>query len=240
MTPRPRLALALLVLSLGAAGPLVADEKGDEARRRTIAVTGRGEVRAPPDRATLSLAVETTGAHAGEAATENARRSTAVVSALRAGLVPDAVVTTSRYTVEPRYETTRPGESAPRITGYVVRNQVTVEKAPIDRVGALVDAAVTAGANRIEGLTFSFSKQDELTRAALEKAGADARAQAESVARGLGVHLKEVVTATTSTGPIGYHAGFAPMTAEMRAAPTPVEAGEATVAATLQVTYAIE
>ncbi len=58
--------------------------------------------------------------------------------------------------------------------------------APIDQVGALIDAAVAAGANHVGGLQFSFAKQDELLRTALEKAGADARAQAESVARGFG------------------------------------------------------
>ncbi len=241
MPPRWRLLLVVpLLLALGVAEPLGADEKVREGRR-TIAVTGRGEVRATPDRAALSFAVDTTGPRAADAATENARRSTAVAAALRSVLGAQAAVGTARYSVEPRYESTRPGESAPRITGYVVRNQVAVQDAPIDRVGALIDAAVAAGANRVEGLTFTFAKQDELARSALEKAGADARAQAESVARGLGVRLKEVVAATTSTGPIPVRRfEGAPMVAEARAVPTPIEPGEATVAATLQVTYSIE
>src|SRR5213078_1350554 len=84
-----------------------------------------------------------------------------------------------------RYETSRPGETRePRITGYIARNDVRVSDAPIDQVGAMIDAAVAAGANRVGGLQFSFAKQDELLRSALEKAGADARAQARRAAEG--------------------------------------------------------
>ena len=55
------------------------------------------------------------------------------------------------------------------------------------------------------------------------------------------MRLKEVVAATTAAGPIPIRRfEGAPMVAETRAVPTPIEAGEATVAATLQVTYSIE
>ena len=104
----------------------------------------------------------------------------------------------------------------------------------------MIDAAVAAGANRVGGLQFSFAKQDELLRSALEKAGADAHAQAESVARGLGVRLKGVVSATTAGRPVPVQPRMEAMAlGEARAAPTPIEPGEATVSATLQVTYAI-
>src|SRR2546425_11013755 len=77
--------------------------------------------------------------------------------------------------------------------------------------------------------------------AVLEKAGADAHAQAESVARGLGVRLKGVVSATTAGRPVPVQPRMEAMAlGEARAAPTPIEPGEATVSATLQATYAIE
>ena len=75
----------------------------------------------------------------------------------------------------------------------------------------------------------------------LEKAGADAHAQAESVARGLGVRLKGVVSATTAGRPVPVQPRMEAMAlGEARAAPTPIAPGEATVSATLQVTYEIE
>jgi uncharacterized protein YggE len=230
---RPVAALVLLL----AVAPVHAQDKPDP--RRTIAVTGRGEVKGTPDRASVSFAVETTAARANEAAAENAKRATAVTKAIRGVLGPDAVVGSTRYAIEPRYESTRPGEvREPRITGYVVRNEVAVEGGA-DKVGALVDAAIDAGANRIGALQFTFAKHDELARAALEKAGGDARAQAESVARGLGVRLKAVLSATTSSQPVFRQPFAAPMVSEARAA-TPVEPGESTIAATIQVVYEIE
>ena len=206
-----------------------------------IVVSGQGEVRATPDRAQLSFAVETTATKAGEAAVESARRSAAVAAAVKPLLGAGGTVATTRYSIEPRYETSPPGKTrGPRIMGYIARNDVHVSDAPID-VGAMIDAAVAAGANRVGGLQFSFAKQDELLRSALEKAGADARAQAESVARGLGVRLKGVVSATTAGRPVPVQPRMEAMAlGEARAAPTPIEPGEATVSATLQVTYAIE
>ncbi|HLY39525.1 MAG TPA: SIMPL domain-containing protein [Candidatus Binatia bacterium] len=228
------LCLALLVPALA-----VAQERPSE--RRTIVVDGQGEVRATPDRAQLSFAVETTAARAGDAAAENAKRSAAVVAAVKPLAGAGGAVATTRYSIEPRYETARPGEPRePRITGYVAHSEVRVTDAPIDGVGAMIDAAVGAGANRVGGLQFTFAKQDELLRAALEKAGADARAQADSVARGLGVRLKGVVSATTHGRPMPIQPRFEAMVSEARAAPTPIEPGEASVSATVQVTFEIE
>src|ERR1051326_1870010 len=120
MRRAPLLATFLALLATGVA----ADEKTPD-QKRTIAVTGRGEVKGTPDRVSISFAVETTAGHAGEAAGENAKRSGAVSAALRGILGADATITTTRYTIEPRYEPMRPGETRePHITGYVARNEV--------------------------------------------------------------------------------------------------------------------
>ena len=238
---RHRWVLGALLLTAGSVHAAWSQEKTAEPRH-TIAVTGQGEVKASPDLVVASFAVETTGPRATEAAAENAKRSAAVAAALKALLAPEDTVGTTRYTVEPRYESARPGEAhEPRITGYVARNEVQIESRRIDKVGALIDAAIGAGANRVGSLQFSLSKRAELLRSALEKAGADARAQAESAAKGLGVRLKGVVSATTSGAPIVSPRRFeAAMAAEAHMTPTPIEPGEATVSATLQVTYEIE
>lgn len=230
------------VLWLALLLPSVALAQERPVERRTISVGGQGEMRATPDRAQISFAVETTAPKAGEAAAENAKRSAAVAAAVKPLVAPEGSVATTRYTIEPRYETVRPGESRePHIVGYVARNEVRVDNAPIDKVGALIDAAVAAGTNHVGGLRFTFAKEDELQRAALEKAGADAHAQAESVARGLGVRLKGVLSATTGSRPVFVQPRYEAMeVAQARAAPTPIEPGEATVSATLQVTYEIE
>lgn len=239
---RPATAAIIATVCFTGLRPAVLWGQEKPPERRTIAVTGQGEVTAAPDTAVLSIAVETVGAKAALAATENAQRSTAVVSAIKGLIGKEDKITTSRYSLEPRYQQPKPGEaSEPRITGYVAHNEVQVEIHKIDALGGLIDAANAAGANRINNIQFNLSNRNEQLRAALEKAGAEARAQAESVAKALGVRLKEVASATTTTVPVMAPRYFAQATAAMEARPpTPIEPGTLTVTATLQVTYLIE
>ena len=235
-----RIGLALLLLLVFTTSTSAQDKPKDE--KRTISVVGQSEVKAAPDRVIISFAVETTGARATEAAAENAKRSAAVSAAVKKLLDPSDTVSTARYSVEPRYESAKISESRePHIIGYVVRNEVQVESRRTDQVGALIDAAASAGANRVGNLQFTLSTRNDAMRQALEKAGADAHAQAESVAKGLGVTLKGVLSASTGGGPIAMPRRFEgmAMAAEARVA-TPIEPGEVGVSATLQVTYMIE
>jgi uncharacterized protein YggE len=235
------LAIATLVV-LGLAATGVADDKGSESRR-TIVVTGQGEVTAAPDLVVVALAVETAAPKAGEAVGENASRSAKVAAALKGLIGKDDKLTTTRYSLEPRYEQPKPGQPAePRIIGYVAHNEVQVDTRKIDGVGALIDAATAAGANRVSSLQFTLLNRNEQLRSALEKAGAEARAQAESVAKALDVQVKRVVSATTSTAPIvqpRFFEGRA-MAAMAASPPTSIEPGTVSVSASLQVTYEIE
>jgi uncharacterized protein YggE len=237
--PRLRTTVFVICTCLTAAAAVRADEVRE---RRTISVTGEGNVTAAPDLAIVSFAVDTTATEASAAGEENARTSTAVAEAIKKRLSDKDKVTTAHYSLDPVYEQReRGGNQPPKITGYVARNEVRVETHAIDRVGELIDVATKAGSNRVSGLQFTLDDRSPYLRQALEKAGAEARQQAESVAKAIGVQLKQVVSATTSTSPIvpRRFQGFGMAAAESRTQ-TPVEAGEVTVNAVLQVTYEIE
>lgn len=212
---------------------------------RTIAVTGEGEVKVPPDLAMVSFAVETTAPEAAVAVAENARKSTALSETLKKLAGAKDKVSTTGYSLDPMYEQRdRPSSAPPRITGYVARNQVRVESHAIDAVGKLIDAATKAGANRIDNLEFTLEERAHAQSDALQRAGQDARRQAEGAAAALGVKLGRVASATTSSGPIvlprPYEGRFRMAAMAEQSAPTPVEAGDVTVRASLQVTYEIE
>lgn len=232
---------AVVLLAAVAAPPAGAQDKMTD--RRTIVITGQGEVTTAPDLVIVSFSVDTTAPKAADAVSENANRSAKVAAALKALVGPDDKLTTTRYSLEPRYDQPTPGQfSEPRISGYIAHNEVQVESRRIDGVGALIDAAIAAGANRVGGLQFTLSDRNAALREALEKAGTEARAQAESVATSLGVRLKQVVSATTSTGPIVHPRMFEGrgMAAMEARAPTPIEPGSVSVSASLFVTYEIE
>jgi uncharacterized protein len=230
----------LLLISLSAIC-VAAVARADDTAKRTISVTGEGEVKAVPDLAIVAFAVETSAPTAAEAVASNARKSTTLADALRKVVGPQDKVSTTRYSLDPRYETRDRTVDPTKIIGYIAHNEVRVELNDVEKVGTAIDAATKAGANRVNGLQFTLRDQGPQIRAALQRAGEAARLQAESVAQALGVRLGQVLTANTSTSPIMPRpvARFA-MAAEVSRASTPVEPGEVTVNATLQVTYAIE
>ncbi len=211
---------------------------------RTIAVNGEGEVKVAPDLAVVSFAVETTAPTAAAAVAENAKRSAALSAAVKQKLGAKDKVSTTQYALSPVYEQRERGAppAMPRITGYIASNAVRVELHAVDGVGALIDAATAAGANRVDGLDFTLEERAAAQSDALQRAGADARRQAEATAAALGVKLGRVLSATVGGGPIvlpkSYPRGMVGM-AESHA-PTPVEAGDVTVSAGMQVTYEIE
>lgn len=235
-----RIVPALFALSCLTAWPVGADETPP---RRTIEVTGQGEVKAAPDLAVVSFAVETTAVTAGAAGADNARKSTALADAIKKEIGSNGKVSTTRYSLDPVYEQRERGAvtAPPRITGYVARNQVRAETHAIDSVGTLIDAATAAGANRVDGLEFTLEQRTAAQNDALQRAGQDARRQAEAAATALSVTLGKVLSATVSGAPIVIPRPYAMMRmAADTSAPTPVEAGDVTVNATLQVIYEIQ
>jgi hypothetical protein len=233
--------LASLFALLALAAPAAAD---DAPPPRSIAVSGEGRVSAAPDLAVVSFGVETAAPTAGSAVAENAKKSTALVDAIKQRLGPRDTVGTTQYALSPVYEQRERASAAPpKITGYVARNVVRVELHDVKAVGALIDAATSAGANRAEDLQFTLEERAQAHSDALARAGADARRQAAAAAAALGVELGRILSATVGGGPIVYPRTYARggMVAMAEAAPAPpVEAGDLDVTATLQVTYEIK
>jgi uncharacterized protein YggE len=232
-----------LALTLSAPGTGHAGQNGGD-DRRTIAVNGHGEVNADPDLATLSFAVETTAPTAARAVEQNAATSVKVSAALKGLLGADDKLKTTRYSLQPRYDYETKSETGePKILGYVASNEVQVETATIDAIGKLIDVATTAGANRVNNLSFTVRDRGPHVRKALAVAGAEAKAQAEAAAQALGVKLKQVVSASTMAPPIvspHIYDSFRSKGAAMAQAATPVEPGEVTVSAELNVVFEIE
>lgn len=221
--------------------PALADDDV-EAQKRTISVSGHGEVDIAPDLALVTIAVETTNERAETAVTENAERSDRVVQSIKQLIGASDRVSTTGFSLQPRYEH-RQGEMEPRITGYVASNSVRVESRRIDSVGKIVDAAIRVGANRVDQLDFTAENPEPARLDALELAGQRAKAQAERIAQSLGVRLGKVLSVAAG-GPVPvfakrYDMGRMAM-AESAVAATPIEAGQVQVSADLSVVYEIE
>jgi uncharacterized protein YggE len=161
-----------------------------------IVVSATGEVRVSPDRATISIGVQSRAASAAAAAAQNSQKQRAVIEAIKARGVPAEQITTSNFNVIPETRYDREGQAAPRTTSYLVVNTVTVDLKRVDQAGPVIDASLAAGANQINSLSFGVQNADSARRAALSIAMAKARADAEAIARAAGGSLGTLIEAT--------------------------------------------
>ena len=193
----------------------------------SVSVTGSASVTATPDRAELSLGVDSRAGSARGALAANAKEMRLVIDAVRAAGGTD--VSTQSVSLSPQF-----GENG-AVTGYAASNVVTA-KVDVGRAGAAIDAAVDAGANQVWGPALSSGDQSKLYRQALQAALADAREKAQTLASAAGRSLGKVTTVTESGGP-------GPVFAQAKAASadggTPVVAGPQETTATITVTFAL-
>ena len=161
-----------------------------------IVVNATGEVKVSPDRATISIGVQSRATTAAAASAQNSQKQRAVIDAIKAKGVPAEQITTSGFSVIPETRYDREGQQAPRTTSYLVVNTVTVELKKIDQVGPVIDASLSAGANQINSLSFGVQSADSARRSALTAAMAKAKADAEVIARAAGGSLGTMLEVT--------------------------------------------
>jgi uncharacterized protein (TIGR02118 family) len=132
-------------------------------------------------------------------------------------------------------------DGSQRITGYQLSNTVEATVRAIEATGALVDAALAAGATSLDGLTFRLDDPTEALAEARRLAVADARQRAETLAAEAGVRLGPVVAivegGAVAPGPPRPTAMFRAK-AEADAA-TPVETGTNELSIEVTVEFAI-
>jgi uncharacterized protein YggE len=162
----------------------------------SLVASGQGEAKATPDRVSVLVNVQTRAATAAAAAAENARRTKAVLDALARLDLPKDQLSTEGYSAYPELRYDREGGS-PQVTGYVVTNSVRAESKRVDQAGPIIDAALAAGANLINSLSFYASSIDEPRRQAIALAVASARADAEAMAQAAGGRLGSLVELST-------------------------------------------
>jgi len=203
----------------------------------TMAMTGHGEVRGAPDMAQVTAGVTATAPTAAQALAANSNRMKGVFAALAKLGVPEKNIQTTNFFVSPQY-TNGDNNTPRRLTGYQVSNDVTVRLEDIGKVGNALDALVAAGANQMNGISFSIQNPAPVLERARAEAVADARTRAETYAKAAGVSLGTIMSISEGGGeaprPVMYR-----MAAAMAAPPTPVAAGEQTVSADVAMVWEI-
>jgi uncharacterized protein YggE len=245
MTRTMRVLLAAGLTVLGTLGSATAQTQTANplAGERLISVIGEGTVRGRPDMALLTLGVVSEAKTAGEALAANNASAGRILAALRTEGIEARDLQTSGFSVEPVYsqpprdfDGSQPFE--PQIVGYRVRNEVVVRIRDLDRAGALLDQAVTLGANSISGPTFNVSDptplEDQARRAAMRDALRKGALYAEAASLALGpvFRIEETIAQFPQPVPLGA------MAREMAAdSAVPIERGELTFQARIAVSW---
>ena len=224
-----------LALALTMAAPALAADSGIS-DIRTLAMTGHGEFRAVPDMAQLTAGVTSNAATAAQALAANSSRMKSVFSALEKLGVPEKNIQTTGFFVSPQY-TNGENNNPRRLTGYQVSNTVSVRLEDVGKLGAALDALVTAGANQMNGISFAIQNTAPLLETARIQAIADARARAETYAKAAGVSLGAIVS--ISEGAAETPRPMYRMEAVFAAPPPPVAAGEQSVTADVSLVWEI-
>jgi uncharacterized protein len=226
--------LVLAVAALAGVGRPEAAESASEDPATGITVTGTGEVRKTPDRASLTFGVQTEGATSAKALADNSAATRRLIDALKAAGVSAKDLKTEHLDVSPRWDVDR----VPEPRGYSASSTVTVSDQPLERASRLGDIAVNAGADTVSGPSLSVADRDAEYRRALERAFDDAREKAETLAAAAGVSVGKVTAIAEGSQPsyMPMYAAADRMTLEAK---TPIEPGSEQVTAVVTVTFAL-
>ena len=197
---------------------------------RSITVSGVGTVSATPTQAGFDFGVSTRGKTAVQALNDNSAQMRKLIAALEGAGIPDKSLQTSEVSLS-----TLMSDDGTSIIGYSASNSVSATIADLSRAGSIVDTAVAAGANQVDGPNLTVADQSALYGSALKAAVADARAKADVLASAGGLHVGAVTSIEESpgSGPITYSADGKAATP----GPTPIAAGTTQITASVTVVF---
>lgn len=211
-----------------------------------VTVAGETSMKAQPDAATVVLSIITQSPQALKAQQDNARKTEAVIQALKASAGADPEIKTSDYSLQPQYD--EGYNKLPKIIGYQARNSVMVTMADLPQVGAVIDAASRAGANSVESVSFILRDNSPARGQALAEASRQAMIKAQSIAQAMGGKVVRVVeqqeagtTGTPTESEADNNANSMGLNvARMAVRPTPVQAGPLNVSSRVQVVVEVQ
>jgi len=249
--PKRSLALVTLVVALvialalslrGGSGPDTAFAAATPApgdaitpAQRTLTFTGSGDVQMQPDTAVVNVSVHGSGATSDAAQGVASDKMNAILQALRSlnsVSLADKDLVTDGVNTSPDWE---------HKGSFVSDQSLTVTVHDPTKAAAVLAAATAAGADSVNGPSFSLDDQSAAYRDALRSAIADARSKADAAAEAMGVKILGTTTVSENgaTGPIMYAAADASAgKAASAATPPPVQIGPVDVSAQVTVTFA--
>ena len=200
--------------------------KSDNVHNRTMTLTGHSEMEIAPDIVIIRLGVQTTGEDLSQIQADNARISQSIIQTLQRMGIND--IKTSQYSIDRVYDF-EDGRQIDR--GFSVRNILQIRTANLEAAGSIIDAAVNAGANVVDLITFDISNREYYYQQVLNMAILNAIQKANSITRNLGYSTPALVVNIVENTAIP----FLPVQRELAA--TPIIPGAINIAADVTVEF---
>ena len=232
------LAILPLALILTACGPTGIGANPAQ-QQRLLSVTGNGSVMLTPDVAYINIGVHTELASASEAVSANNAQTQKVIDALKNSGVEAKDIHTTNFSIYPNAQYD-PQTNQKTGTTYVVDNTVNVTVRDLSKLGATLDATVSAGANSVNSIQFDLADKTEALKQARDEAVKDAQTQAKELAAAAGISLGPVQSVnfynsvpTPTAMALGKGGGGGAEAA------VPIQSGQLTLTVTVNMSYEI-
>lgn len=155
-----------------------------------IAVNASGTIEVQPDIASISLGVMTTAKDSAQARQKNANTLKKVTQAIEKAGVKGTDIKTEHISMYPNSDFKNGSEI---ITGYTVTNQLSITVQNVDKAGEIINAAMTAGANTVNGISYDVKDREKYYEQAVDKAMKSANSKAKIMANASGLKLGNVL-----------------------------------------------
>ncbi|PIR85033.1 hypothetical protein COU15_03010 [Candidatus Kaiserbacteria bacterium CG10_big_fil_rev_8_21_14_0_10_45_20] len=249
-----KLASLFLIVAVVLVGAQAVSALGDvfaprPAMGNMISVEGEGRVTAVPDIATVSFTVSEESQTVAQAQDVATKKTNTALSLLKDDIgIEDEYIKTTSYNVTPRYSYTQcydrvcpPSEE--RIIGYTVSQTIQVKIRDIEKVGETLAALGGVGVSNLHGPSFEVDDIERLRKEAREQAIQNAREQAKTLAKSLGVGIVRVTGFWENNDPYyPYYreglGGDAMVTSQSKTPPS-VPTGENEIVVRVSVSYEI-
>lgn len=240
------LPLAVLLSAILVAMPACAQEQGgqcqDKVKGTELVINASADVKASPDVAMLTAGVLSVAPNVAAAMKDNTAKMNALFAAVKEAGIAEKDMQTNGFSIQPQYMYAE--NQPPKITGYQVSNNLTIKVRDMSKIGTMLDALASRGANQVSGPDFTIDNPDALMDKARVEAVAKARARADLYAKAADLKVKKIIAISEQSMaqpmPIYKAARMEMAQADAAMGAAPIAAGEVQMSVSVNVGFELE
>ncbi len=207
-----------------------------------ITVNGTGETQISADTAVVSLGVSARDRDVLAAQQKVNEAIAEIRKALTEHDVEEECINTDYMNIYAIYDYS---EGTEQVSAYSANSTLAIKVTDLENVGMLIDVAFAAGANMLNGISFSAADTEEAQEESLKKAVEEAKKKAEVLAEASGLNITgmEIISegnVFSYDNSVGNFSAKRLETADVAAGGTVVQAAKLIVTATVNITFTAE